>query len=302
MSDQVRGESKGHSFGIGEEDTIGISNGNGDANPSAENGHLAASSVPGSSKGRSNELDTAHRFLRAAKSKIEELKLQLVNERESTARVKEEFQKYRIRSELARQQHDLEISKLSEVNMKFKQYNVVSHDVQAELEMLRRRFELVERERSDAMADVHRLNDELAVEKGARQQLHLELEKWKRKSANAAPETVAKATSQLQEELSSLRREHAALKVEMEHRLAEKDRLLNQARTGSDASTELTYLRDVVLKYLASTNDPNTKGTMEAALATVLRFTPDEVAHIKERRRADSSMAKPSSWKGALGL
>lgn len=240
------------------------------------------------------DLATANRLLRTCRTVIDQLNKQLAHEKEENGKLKEEFAKYKVRTEVARKNSELEITNLSEVNRKFKQYNVVSHDAQAELEMLRKRFEHMEKERTEAMEEVHRLNRQLANEKTARKRAEEEVQEMKRKTEAIGPEALEQAKQQLSEELNDIKREFRIYRERTANMLEEKDAEVIRARTSSEASTELAYLRDVILKYLASSNDPAARNSMEAAIASVLRFNQAEVDYVKEKRRHDLG------WKVAL--
>jgi len=243
---------------------------------------------------QSGDLATANRLLRTCRTLIDQLNKQLASEKEENAKIREEFQKYKVRTELARKNSELEITNLSEVNLKFKQYNVVSHDVQAELDALRRRFEHVEKERIDAVEELARVNRLLTHEKIARKRAEDDLQESIRRSENIGPEALEQAKQLLSEELNELKREFRLYRESVGKMLEDKDAEIVRARTSSEASTELAYLRDVIIKYLASVNDPAARNSMEAAIASVLRFNQAEVDYVKEKRRHDMG------WKVAL--
>jgi hypothetical protein len=51
------------------------------------------------------------------------------------------------------------------------------------------------------------------------------------------------------------------------------------------------YLKCLLLKYMASSNENETREHMEAAIATVLRFTPAEIKSVHENRSSFFSSA-----------
>lgn len=248
--------------------------------------NTAAASVVAAQTQQGN-LDKANRLLRLSKDMIEKLKTQLAQEKEETERVREEYQKYRVRSELAASQRDLEIAKLAEVNLKYRQYNVVSHDMQAELESLRRRFENVERERGEAQNEVTRLSALFEKERVARLQAEAESRGWRAEAEEVGPDMFEKVTLQLTDQLNDVRKEFRQFRELTANALEEKEKELTKARNSSEAATELAYLRDVILKYFASSNDPIARTSMEAAIATVLRFNKSEVEYVREKRKED---------------
>ena len=64
---------------------------------------------------------------------------------------------------------------------------------------------------------------------------------------------------------------------------------------GSDDSK--AYLRDILIKYLATTEE-RAKHSIEAAIATVLRLTPEEMEFIRKKRKESEPMISPlkSNW------
>jgi hypothetical protein len=164
----------------------------------------------------------------------------------------------------------------------------------SELEMLRRRFETIERERTEAQTECHRLSRLLSNERNLKLKVEQELEDCKKKVEDESTNALARARLELTEELGELRRDYRAFRERTAKTLEEKDNEIIRARTSTDASTELAYLRDVILKYLANSNDVNSKTSMEAAIATVLRFNQTEVDFIRDKRRSDAG------WKASL--
>jgi len=277
-----------NSFGIGEDDVIASKdNNNISFTTTTVIQQQQVQSTQGQQQQQHGDLATANRLLKGCRVLIDQLNKQLAAEKEENAKVKEEFQKYRVRVELARKNSELEISNLSEVNLKFKQYNVVSHDALAELEMLRRRFESVEKDRSDAAIEINHLSRVFNEEKAQRARLEEELREWKKKAEVVGPEFMAQAKTELNEEVNNLRKEFRMFRERTAKALEEKDAEIVRARTGTEATTELAYLRDVLIKYLASTNDAASRTSMEAAIATVLRFNQSEMSFIKDKRRSD---------------
>jgi len=63
-------------------------------------------------------------------------------------------------------------------------------------------------------------------------------------------------------------------------------------RKASKADVDLAYLRNIILKYMTAHNDPDTREHMEAAIATVLQFSKEDVSLVKEKRSGT-----PSPWK-----
>ncbi len=55
------------------------------------------------------------------------------------------------------------------------------------------------------------------------------------------------------------------------------------------------YLRNIVLKYMSEPLDENSREHIEAAIATVLRFTPEEIERVKSQRSSLLGSASSSS-------
>lgn len=256
--------------------------------------------TPPAAAAASAELETAKRLLRTSKNKIEELKAQVQSEREATNKVKHEFQRFTIRAELDRQQRESEILRLTEVNLKYQQFNVVSHDLQSEVESLRRKFERLEHERVELVQEKNKLAQLLVQEQKHRHEANQHVLELKQRLETAGPDALAKARLDIADELTDLRREFKLFKDLSEKMLEDKELQVQSAKTSSEASTELAYLRDVVLKYLASTNDAQSLQAMEAAIASVLRFNSEEVDFVREKRRSDAGWAL--TFKSSIGF
>ena len=261
---------------------------------SANGGDAASTTSTITTKG---DLDKANRLLRKAKTHIDQLKVEVRETTERAAaleeslreaqaetdKVRSEFQKYRVRAEVARQQHEAEIARLQEQNIKYRHHNVVSNDTAVELDALRRRFMALERDKYALESMLSARMAEFEAEAAARHQaeaLVRELE-----GRLDSPSALEFRVRELETDLATTRadfddfRERA---VEQMKRQEEEVRLLSSV----DKNTELAYARDVVLKYLASTGDAKSQRPMEAAIATVFRFTPAEMEFIRVRRAA----------------
>lgn len=63
-------------------------------------------------------------------------------------------------------------------------------------------------------------------------------------------------------------------------------------------SVDTAYLKNIILKYMAADGEPETREHMEAAIATVLEFTPEDVKFIQKKRIASSpNLLKSSTWR-----
>ena len=63
-------------------------------------------------------------------------------------------------------------------------------------------------------------------------------------------------------------------------------------------SVDTAYLKNIILKYMAADGEPETREHMEAAIATVLEFTPEDVQFIHRKRTASSpNLLKRSTWR-----
>jgi chromosome segregation ATPase len=201
--------------------------------------------------------------------------------------LKQEFQKFRVKAEVSRSQSATEITRLSETNLKYKQFNVSSNDVLNELEACRKRIETLEQTRAGNEAENQRLAERLQQEAAAREHAAQEAREWKLRAEVVGPHAMQQAVGALRAELRELQDECHNLRVVAERGAREKEDALRQvsrlAQTRTD-NIDLAYLRDIVLKYLM-TQDEKSRAPMEAAITAVLRFAPEELERIRAAKR-----------------
>jgi len=241
------------------------------------------------------DLDRANRLLKVAKTSIDDLKQQLVHRAEEHEKLKNEFQRYRVKAEVAKTQSTSEIARLAEINLKYKQFNVSSGDVANELEACRRRIEGLEEQRAVNESENRRLAHALAVTASELETVTVQRDEWRRKAEVVGPQVLHNKTHALERDLAEIRVEADSYKEICEKALKEKDEALRQlgrlTETRHD-NVDLAYLRDIILKYLM-TQDEKSRSAIETAITTVLRFTPDEQEKIRLAR---------GGWRAAIGL
>jgi chromosome segregation ATPase len=241
------------------------------------------------------DLDRANRLLKVAKASIDDLKAQLAARAEEYEKLKAEYQKFRIKAEVSRAQSASEIARLAEVNLKYKQFNVSSGDVLNELEACRRRIEALEQQRFDGDAELRKSAFALAESRAMLQECQASCEEWKRRAEHTGPAALKQLSSSLEREIAELRADNEALKRTSEQATKDKDEALRHANRLAETrrdSVDLAYLRDIIFKYLTTT-DERSKFSIESAITTVLRFSPEELARVRLAR---------SGWRASLGL
>ena len=232
-------------------------------------------------------LDRANRLLKAAKATIDDLKQQLAARAEEHEQIKQEFQRYKVKAEVAKQQSASEISRLSDVNLKYKQFNVSSHDVLSELEACRRRIEGLEENRAKTEAENRRLTQAVGAMTAQLEECTRQSDEWRTRAEVLGPRLLQSRAQAWERDERELKAELAAVTAQRD--AAEKDKtealrqLARLTATKSD-SVDLAYLRDILLKYLV-TSDDKARQAIETAIMAVLRFSAEDAERVRAARR-----------------
>merc|ERR1712028_102702 len=62
---------------------------------------------------------------------------------------------------------------------------------------------------------------------------------------------------------------------------------MSQQNSGVEEDSKLGYLKNLMVNYL--TADPEVRDHMQIAIGTVLKFTPDDIAAIGQKKEAEAS-------------
>lgn len=224
--------------------------------------------------------------------------------------ITEEFRRFRVRAELARKQAEAQIRDLQNSKVSIAAHRIEGHDVQQEIEQAR-----------SVAAELERVKAELAAQdahwKEAYDLLHQENQTLKSTGSEALLasqwrhryEACLKEKNDLESRLQARqsRDENGDGKWEAKYRdLKESFRIYRkkakeifetQAQGGviappgmasftfndqSSAEAKLAYLKNLMVNFLSSSDD--VKEHMETAIATILKFTPDDLDKIQKQK------------------
>ena len=216
-------------------------------------------------------------------------------------RVQEEFRRYRVRSEIQKKQQETELNRVMQANLAFQQRRIAGDDgINAKLR-----------------ESEHKVDDlcvELKSQKKVLNKHHSEMEKYKKENSQLMQllETGNRRRDSegILGKYKELQKEYEGYKARAMEALKHKDaaikRALNNGGGGGggggggshskhskfgasarvlpkNATTE--YLKNTIIQYMA-TDQVEVKEHMEAAIATVLQFTNQDVDFLKARREA----------------
>ena len=251
------------------------------------------------------------------------LREELASLAKKCSKAQEDFRRFRVRSEIVRRQKESELGRLKSSNLRYKQHNIGGEDVQNDLETARAQIQhlVKERESSREKAAEHRA--EISSLKARVKELADISEQMELAVADAAGSSLSGNGARAQ--LAKLQREYDNYRKRALKMIEERGRTIEELQKSSSShpnqnhegderfvtpppggrgkgnlrrpsssrsesssrpSVDLAYLRNIVLKYMAAENTPETKGHMEAAIATVLRFTPQELQFVHGKRQA----------------
>ena len=223
-------------------------------------------------------------------------------------RVQEEFRRYRVRSEIQKKQQETELNRVMQANLAFQQRRIAGDDgINATLR--------------ESEAKVDDLSVELKQKLKSLHKQTLEVEKYKKENAQLIQllETGSRRRDSegLLGKFKKLQKEYDGYKSRATEALKHKDAAIKRAlenggggggsggsgsgknsrhgKGGSNYSSGLTsarvlpknptteYLKNTIIQYMA-TEQVEVKEHMEAAIATVLQFTHQDMQFLKQRR------------------
>jgi len=221
----------------------------------------------------------------------DELRKQVEAMKESLAQTEEKFRKYKIKSELAKNQKDAEIVRLSENNLKYKQHNITDHDYHSQLEASRKEIERLEGIRGKMQKDVHLLKSQNDEFKAEIRKLNARMVSASHSPNSATPNgETEKELNDLKEKHENLRKEYLefrekALRIieEIENKSQEMQQKRHHPSSSDMSETEKEYVKNIFVKYLM-TPESHERNLIETALMTALKLTPEEMKRIQSKR------------------
>ena len=224
------------------------------------------------------------------------------------SQVTEEFRRFRVRAELARKQAESQIRDLQNNKVASAAHRIESHDVQHELEQARSANSELERVRAELAAQEAHWKEAYDVLMHENQALKssgseaLLASQWRHRyevclKEKAELESRFQAQSQADNGSDQWEAKYRDLKESFRiYRKKAKEIFETQAQGGvitapgmasftlndQTAEAKLSYLKNLMVNFLSSTDD--VKEHMETAIATVLKFTPDDLEKIQKQK------------------
>mmetsp|Transcript_14593 Transcript_14593/g.25641 ORF Transcript_14593/g.25641 Transcript_14593/m.25641 type:complete len:401 (-) Transcript_14593:240-1442(-) len=245
-------------------------------------------------------------------SRVVENELKLEKE---VAELKDKYRRFKVKAEISRKQKDAEIERLSDTNLKLKQNTIVNEDIQDQLEFSKKELDKLSHSQVESLKALQEVNQELVKVKAENRRL---VKKQKEEVVKVPASPKRRNSTALLDQYSKLKREYdnyrehvlgvfeekdaqvAALEnrlngsVEQPKKPQEKGRL-SREHEKQQAVVERAYIKNILLKYMGAADVE--KQVIEAALATALEFTPEEIQDVQKRRDANKSPAK-EGWFG----
>ena len=225
-------------------------------------------------------------------------------------RVQEDYRRYRVRSEIQKKQQETELNRVMQANLAFQQRRIAGDDgINAKLRASEAKTDDLHVELKNQSKIVYKTKIEMERIKKENAQLIQLLETGNRRRDS---EGIVGRFKELQKEYDAyktrasdaLKHKDAAIKRALEsngtnnnHRNNKGSK--NQSTGGAprvlpkNPTTE--YLKNTIIQYMA-TDQVEVKEHMEAAIATVLQFTNDDIQFLKQKR--DDSQGWVSSLFG----
>ena len=224
------------------------------------------------------------------------------------SQVTEEFRRFRVRSELARKQAESQIRDLQNNKVASAAHRIEAHDVQHELEQARSAHSELERVRAELAAQEAHWKEAYDVLMHENQALKssgsdaLLASQWRHRyevclKEKAELESRLQAQNQADNGSDQWETKYRDLKESFRiYRKKAKEIFETQAQGGvvtapgmasftlndQTAEAKLSYLKNLMVNFLSSTDD--VKEHMETAIATVLKFTPDDLDKIQKQK------------------
>ena len=236
----------------------------------------------------------------------------------SLTKVTEDFRRYRVRSEVCRKTLESQIKSKSTSTVTNTSNSSTSDEVEAlrnELVGYQEKEEMLRRKCREMEKSISRLKTRAGESTIASE--------WRVRYENTVAErdelktklrdnTDVLALEKLKKEYGVYRKRALAMLEEKEEMLVDAQRKLSEAGIDfdiktckrsdlhykNDATTD-TYLKNIVLKYMVSSDIPEVRDHMEKAIATVLKFTPEEIEKVEQKRLGGAVV--PSSWTSTIG-
>lgn len=239
------------------------------------------------------------------------------------SQITEEFRRFRVKSEMTRKQMDSQIRELQSTNVETAKRRIEGNDVEKELEVARTEHSQLERMRAEIAKqeaqwkesyDVLLKENEALKSSGSeallasqwRQRYDVcmnekeeavnKLKMAEQRSNNSANEGKYEMKYRDLKESFRLYRRKAKEIFEAQNggaagngigALGASDMMLKMSQQSQSEESKLSYLKNLMVNYL--TSDQEMRDHMEAAIGTVLKFTPDDHAKIKGKKEADES-------------
>ena len=219
-------------------------------------------------------------------------------------RVQEEFRRYRVRSEIQKKQQETELNRVMQANLAFQQRRIAGDDgINAKLRASEAKADDLSVDLKNQAKTAHKLSKEVERYKKENTQLIQLLETGNRR----------RDTEGILGKFNELQKEYNAYKVRASDALKHKDAAIKRALenngthrnhgsggTGGSGGFQrqdggggaprvlpknptTEYLKNTIIQYMA-TDQVEVKEHMEAAIATVLQFTGDDIQFLKQRR------------------
>jgi len=222
-------------------------------------------------------------------------------------RVQEEFRRYRVKSEIQKKQAETELNRVMQANLAFQQRRIAGDDgVTAKLRESETKADDLSMELKSQQKAAHRLTTETTRLKKENIQLIQLLETGNRRRDS---EGLNGKYKELQKEYDAYKRrasdalkhKDAAIKRALEQdgghggrhnkRSGMRDGVGGHERGGHERNgprvlpknPTTEYLKNTIIQYMA-TEQLEVKEHMEAAIATVLQFTREDVQFLKQKR------------------
>ena len=202
----------------------------------------------------------------------------------------EKFQKFRVKSEILKKQRESDFDKVSDTLRRYEQQNILQQNNSSETDVLKNEVDRLSTVLEANQRKISILETSIVQLKS---QNAKQIEPKSDVCENASNHTAD--TKLILDQYSKLKHEYDSYRLHTKNQVEERDlEIANlQMDSKSTPETRLNYVKNIVMQYMAFKNNEDKLPHMEAALATALKFTSEELQFIHQQRTS----TMPSSFR-----